>query len=158
MFKDKKLYEAALLARDYGIHRNVFRDENNEISPACDIATPGFGGTMSEMNSYIGCLQMDDLPLLLAKQKANAEIWNQELDLFKLNCRSEIEPNYWVYGVLSDNKIKDMLKFRENGYYASGVHLPNSFYSVFGKQSHHSGVLEFNEKFIALPCGWWFEK
>ena len=158
VFKDKKMYEAGLLARDFGIHRNIFRDENNEISPACDISTSGFGGTMSDMNSYIGCLQMEDLPELLAKQKANAEKWDAELNLFKLNSRNEIEPNYWVYGVLSDNKVEDMLKFREAGYYASGVHLPNSYYSVFGDQGHHPGVLEFNNKFIALPTGWWYNK
>lgn len=158
VFKDNKLYEAALLARDFGIHRNIFRDQNGEISPLCDISTSGFAGTMSDVNSYIGCLQLDALPELLARQKSNAMKWDEEIDLFKLNRRGEIEPNYWVYGVLADNKIEDMLRFRGQGFYASGVHLPNSYYSVFGHQGHHSGVLEFNAKFIALPCGWWFEK
>lgn len=158
VFRDKELFEAALLARDFGIHRKIFRDKNGEISPLCDISTPGFGGTMSDVNSYIGCLQMDNLLDLLKKQKANASKWNQDIELLKLDSRKEIEPNYWVYGVLSDNKIVDMIRFRDLGFYASGVHLPNSYYSVFGDQGHHPGVLEFNSKFIALPCGWWFEK
>lgn len=158
VFKDKELYEAALLARDFGIRRNIFRDQSGEISPLCDISTPGFGGTMSDMNSYIGFLQMGVLPELLEKQKANAIKWNEELNLFKLNSREEIEPNYWIYGVLSNNKVEDVLHIREQGFNASGVHLPNSYYSVFGEQGHHLGVLEFDDKFIALPCGWWFEK
>lgn len=158
VFKDKKLYKAALLARDFGICRNIFRDQNGEISPFCDISTPGFGGTMSDVNSYIGCLQMDNLPKLLKKQKTNANKWNEEICFFKLNNRDEIEPNYWVYGVLSDNKVEDMFRFRGQGFYASGVHLPNSYYSVFGAQDHHLGVLEFNKKFVALPCGWWFDR
>lgn len=158
VFKDKKLYEAALLARDFGIRRSIFRDTNGEISPLCDISTPGFGGTMSDVNSYIGCLQMDVLPQLLVKQKTNANKWNEELNFFKLNHREDIEPNYWVYGILSDKKVEDMLRFRGQGFYASGVHLPNSYYSVFGKQEHHPGVIDFNNKFIALPSGWWFEK
>ena len=158
VFKDKALYEKALLARDFGIRRNIFRDQYGEISPLCDISTPGFGGTMSDINSYIGCRQMEDLPSLLDKLKQNAEKWNEEIELFKLNGRLEIEPNYWVYGVLSDNKVEDMLRFREQGFYASGVHLPNTFYSVFGNQGQLPGVTEFNNKFIALPCGWWFEK
>ena len=95
---------------------------------------------MSDMNSYIGCLQMEVLPDLLSKQKANAAKWNEELNFYKLNRREEIEPNYWVYGILSDNKIEDMLLFREQGFYASGVHLPNSYYSAFGNQGHHPGV------------------
>ena len=158
VFKDKVLYEKALLARDFGIRRNIFRDQYGEISPLCDISTSGFGGTMSDINSYIGCRQMADLPSLLDKPKQNAEKWNEEIELFKLNGRMEIEPNYWVYGVLSDNKVEDMLRFREQGFYASGVHLPNTFYSVFGDQGQLPGVTEFNNKFIALPCGWWFEK
>lgn len=158
VFKDKELYEAALLARDFGIRRENFRDERGEISPLCDISTPGFAGTMSDVNSYIGCLQMDAFPKLMEQQKANAAKWDEELVCYKLNSREEIDPNYWVYGILSDNKIEDMLRFREQGFYASGVHLPNSYYSVFGEQGHHPGVLEFNKKFIALPCGWWFKK
>lgn len=158
VFKDKKMWQDALLARDFGIRRNIFRDQNGEISSACDIATPGFGGTMSDMNSYIGCLQMDALPALLAQQRANANKWNKELDFYKLNSRNEIEPNYWIYGILSENKSQDMLNFREQGFYASSVHLPNSYYSAFGNQGHHAGVLDFYNKFIAIPCGWWFEK
>ena len=158
VFKDKSLYEKALLARDFGIRRSIFRDEYGEISPLCDISTPGFGGTMSDINSYIGCLQMDDLPTLLEKQKRNAVVWDVELDMLKLNSRSEIEPNYWIYGILSDNKFEDMINIREQGFYASGVHLPNTYYSVFGHQGQLPGVIEFSNKFLAVPCGWWFEK
>lgn len=158
VFKDRTLFEKSLLARDFGIRRNIFRDEHGEISPLCDISTPGFGGTMSDINSYIGCLQMEDLQMLLEKQKQNAQKWDEELNFFKLNNRPEVEPNYWVYGILSDNKIDDMLNFREHGYYSSGVHLPNTYYSVFGNQGQLPGVTEFNNKFIAIPSGWWLQK
>ena len=158
VFKNNNLYEDALLARDYGIHRNIFGDQYGEISPLCDIATPGFGGTMSEVNSYIGSLQMDDLPELLVRQKVNSERWDVETELLKLNNRKEIDPNNWVYGILSENKIEDMHRFRAHGFYASGVHLPNTYYSLFGKQGQFPGVHEFYNKFIAVPCGWWFSK
>ena len=51
-----------------------------------------------------------------------------------------------------------MLNFRGKGFYASGVHLPNNYYSVFGSQEKLPGVKEFYSKFIALPCGWWCEQ
>lgn len=156
VFKDEALYQKALLTRDFGIPRSLFRDQYGEISPTCDISTLGFGGTMSEINSYIGCRQMDNLSALLEKQKQNAKKWNKELSFVKLNDRKEIEPNYWVYGILSDNKLKDMLSFREQGFYASGVHIPNSYYSVFGEQGYFPGVSDFFNRFIAIPCGWWF--
>ena len=152
------LYEKALLARDYGIRRDIFRDEYGEISPFCDITTPGFGGAMSDINSYIGCIQMEKLPDLLKKQKYNADRWNEELGFTKLNSRLEIEPNYWVYGILTDKKVEEMLKFRKLGFYASGVHLPNTFYTVFGPKIQLSGVRDFYSKFLAIPCGWWFTK
>lgn len=157
VFKDKGLYDAALLARDFGIDRSLFRDQYGEISPDCDITTPGYGGTMSELNSYIGCAQMEDIYSLLEKQKRNALNWNEKLEFDKLGNRAEIEPNYWVYGILSENKTSDMLNFREKGFYASGVHLPNTYYSVFGSQEALPGTQEFYNKFIALPSGWWYE-
>jgi hypothetical protein len=48
-----------------------------------------------------------------------------------------------------------MLQFREMGYYASGVHLNNNKYSVFGEQEYLPGVEKFNSEFVAIPCGWW---
>ena len=134
VFKDKGLYDAALLARDFGIDRSVFRDQYGEISPDCDITTPGYG-----------------------KQKRNALNWNEKLEFDKLGNCAEIEPNYWVYGILSENKTSDMLNFREKGFYASGVHLPNTYYSVFGSKEVLPGTQEFYNKFIALPSGWWYE-
>ena len=58
-FKDKALYDKAVLVRDYGIDRPRFRDDMKEISPLCDIALPGYGATPSEINSYVGCIQME---------------------------------------------------------------------------------------------------
>jgi dTDP-4-amino-4,6-dideoxygalactose transaminase len=163
VFNDKKLYEKALLLRDYGIDRSIFRDENNEISSLCDISLPGYGATMSELNSYIGFVELDDIDALLAKQKNNAAVWDTWFEdamktSNKLNRRKEIEANYWVYGFLTEKKLNDMIYFREHGYYASGIHLNNNNYSVFGKKVFLPGVTEFNAKFLAVPSGWWFQR
>jgi len=160
IFNDKKLYKKAILIRDFGIDRTIFRDEHNEISSECDISLPGYGATMSEINSYIGFLELSDMDDLLLKQKNNAEKWDIWFEknlktACKLNHRKEIRPNYWVYGFLSENKPHDILWLREQGYYASGVHLNNNNYSVFGEKVFLPSVAEFNSKFIAVPCGWW---
>ncbi len=75
--------------------------------------------------------------------------------LMNFISRNETEPNNWVCGILSSSKESDMKMFKENGYACSAVHLPNTYYSVFGKQEMPKGVAEFYNKFIALPCGWW---
>lgn len=156
IFKDRLLYDKALIIRDQGIRRNIFRDADGEISPDCDIYMRGFAGTMSDVNSYIGCLQIEALPELLIKQKASAVRWQDK----GINCsllRDEIEPNFWVYGMLVDNKREQLRQYKADGYGCSGIHLPNNYYSVFGDQGRFSGVVDFYSKYIALPCGWWME-
>lgn len=158
VFRNKELYEKALLMRDYGIRRNIFRDEDGEISKDCDIYMKGYGATMSEVNSYIGCLAMENIQDLLDKQKKQAKKWQRYLGSTRITLeREEIEPNYWVYGILCDHKNETIKYFRSLGYYASSVHLPNSYYSIFGKQPFLRGVDKFYRQFVALPSGWWFD-
>lgn len=158
VFKDKDLYEKALLMRDFGISRNIFRDQDGEISKDCDIYMKGYGATMNELNSYIGCVAMGDINTLLAKQKQQAVKWTNILGENRITLdRDEIEPNYWVYGVVREDKLDFLRGMKDKGYYASGVHLPNSYYSVFGQQGSLPCVEEFYTKFVAIPCGWWME-
>ncbi len=162
-FKSKEHYERAILIRDYGIERSKFRDLMNEISPLCDISIPAIGATLSEINSYIGCIQMEIIDSLICMQRKNALHW---MDWIRKNM-PEVEivqqfqntnPNYWVYGLLVSDKVKYLNYFRELGYYASGVHLSNTNYSVFGAKKALTGVDEFNKKFVAIPSGWWIEQ
>jgi dTDP-4-amino-4,6-dideoxygalactose transaminase len=160
-FNQDDFYKKAILTRDYGIDRNRFRDEMGEINPTCDISLPGYGATLSEVNSYIGVLQMQEMEELIQKQRKNAEKWKQIIpDKIKsfefINYRSDKKPNYWVFGLLSPDKNELIKQFRKKGYYASKVHLPNNYYSVFGQNETLPGVEEFYSKFLALPCGWWF--
>lgn len=157
-FRNQAFYEKAIMVRDYGIDRTKFRDEMKEISPLCDISVPGYGATLSEINSYIGCMQMENIDELLEMQHLQAQRWEILLDekgVRPVSLVSETKPNYWVYGILTDHKRDFMEEWRGKGYYASGVHLPNSYYSIFGPQPELKGVQEFYSKYVALPCGWW---
>lgn len=161
IFKDKDLYEKSLLIRDCGIDRSRFRDEIGEINPDCDINLVGYSATMSNVNGYIGLMQLEKIPELLVKHRAQAEKWRAIYDfqssmipIYRENCN----PNYWVYGLLTGDKIETIKNFRNMGYYASGVHIRNDIYSAFGKwDAPLPGVDEFYNHFVALPCGWWME-
>ena len=159
VIEDDELYRKAVIARDLGIDRPKFRDERGEISPLCDISTVGVAAIPSDVNSYIGCCQMDEVDRLLTKQAYNAKRWENKLfdmpSLVDFLGRQETKPNYWVCGLLSSSRDADMKMFKESGYACSSVHLPNTYYSVFGQQGKLKGVNEFYSKFIALPCGWW---
>ncbi len=160
-FKSNKHYNKAVLVRDFGIDRTNFRDELNEINPNCDISIPGYGATLSEINSYIGYQQMKTIDKHLNTQRENANKWKERLsnesNINSIQLLDNTNPNYWIFGLLSENKIKTIKEYREKGFYASCVHLPNNYYSVFGKQEELKGVNEFYSKFVAIPCGWWAE-
>jgi len=160
-FDKQDMFEKAKLIRDYGIDRVNFRDSLNEIDAKCDISMEGYGALMGELNSYIGIKQLGHLDSLIYKQRANADVWNQ-----RIRCEEGIEPlqvvnnsvpNHWVYGALAKDKIQTIKEMREKGFYATGVHINNNIYSVFGNRSELRGVNEFMKCFVAFPCGWWFK-
>jgi dTDP-4-amino-4,6-dideoxygalactose transaminase len=162
IFKDPELFQKALLIRDSGIDRSRFRDDIGEISPLCDISLVGYSAMMSDVNGYIGAKQMDFADTLLEKQQKQAQKWAKIIENTP-GCKPvSVDagvPNYWVYGLLAENKREAILRFREMGYYASGVHINNSIYSAFGGQDAAlPGVDAFYNRFVALPCGWWMEE
>ena len=116
---------------------------------------------MNEINSYIGLMQIVELESLLIKQQANAQFWDQNIltngSIKSLNINTNSKPNYWVYGVMCNNKLEALKYFREKNWYASSVHINNNIYSVFKNSIELKGVNEFMNKFLALPCGWWVD-
>lgn len=162
VFNDQEMFEKAKKIRDYGIERNKFRNELNEINPKCDISLEGYGALMGELNSFIGVKQMNDLDLLIEKQRMNAKVWDLDIkkfdDIKSISVSLNSEPNNWVYGVMAKNKLESIKFFREQGYYATSVHINNNIYSVFNNKEKLKGVTEFMNHFIALPSGWWFKK
>ena len=159
--KDKELYEKALLMSDLGINRSIFRKQNGEISEDCDISMPGYGAKMSNVNGYIGIKQMEHCDWVLEKQRDNAETLKKLLcgDNHITFLGNELsKPNYWVFGMLVDNKDYYLNLFRGKGLYASSVHLDNRHYSVFNNKTPLPGADYFSEHFIALPSGWFADK
>lgn len=160
VFNNLDNYIKAKMIRDYGINRKNFRDKNNEINPNCDVKLEGYGALMSEINSFIGLRQLQDLDSLIKIQQTNAKLWNEifkNSDEFKsLKIIKNSKPNNWVYGVLAKNKSKAINHFRKKGYYATGVHINNNIYSIFKNKIELISVNEFMNHFIAIPSGWWY--
>jgi len=159
-FHNEELFRKACLLRDYGIDRSKFRDNLGEISMNCDISTIGDGCTMNNISGYVGACQMDYLPELYSKQRANAEVWREKFtenkQISSLKHRAEITPSYWIYSIMSENRNDLLNEFRNNGFYASKIHLRNDLYSVFQNSAQDFvGVNEFSDRQLSLPCGWW---
>jgi len=161
-FKNEFHTEQATLLRDYGIDRPRFRDDIGEIWSGCDIEIAAYGALPNDVNSYIGTLALDRTDELIVRQRENAAFWSDTLPTNlaePIKPLDDTNPNYWIFGILVKDKRKFIEFMRQNGqYYASSVHLPNSYYSLFGSQAEHPGVTEFHNHFVALPCGWWMRK
>ncbi len=164
-FTSTKFAKKIKMLRDLGIDRTKFRDNMGEISETYDIQSQGYGATLNEVCSFIGHRQMQGkhIASLFTLQRNNADKWKVVLDDSNIKCYplslvSNSIPSYWVYGMLTDNKLECIKYFRERGFYASGVHLNNNRYSVFGKYNLLKGVEEFYRRFFALPSGWWVDE
>ena len=159
VFKNKSMYNKAILIRDYGIDRSQFRTPDGEINPKCDIKLEGYGGLMSEVNSFIGTKQMLEIEELLNIQAKNALKWQNELqkntNIKSLQINNITNPNFWIFGTLSNSSKETIAYFKSKGYQATGVHINNNIYSVFNNKIELEGVNKFKEQFVAIPSGWW---
>jgi perosamine synthetase len=162
-FNNKKLYKKALLMRDLGIERKFFRDDFGEISEQCDITIAADSSTMNNISGLVGVHQMNHLDSLLKKQRKNALYWEKEFQgkegISFINERSEVNPSYWVFTVLSTDRDKLLAEIRKNNFFASKLHVRNDLYTVFNTSKEDLiGVNEFSKKQLNLPCGWWVGK
>ncbi len=158
IFKEPDLFKKSWLVRDAGIDRKRFRDEWGEINPECDIEIAGHSATPNDLKCYIGIQQMKNVDWIVSKQRENAAKWNLTLNDYQKYQpvqTKEVNPNFWVYGIMTENKQNALEFFRFNGFYASSVHFPNNHYFVFQDKRDLPGVEEFYNKFLAIPSGWW---
>jgi len=149
--------------RDLGIERKFFRDDFGEISEQCDITIAADSSTMNNISGLVGVHQMNHLDSLLKKQRKNALYWEKEFQgkegISFINERSEVNPSYWVFTVLSTDRDKLLAEIRKNNFFASKLHVRNDLYTVFNTSKEDLiGVNEFSKKQLNLPCGWWVGK
>lgn len=160
IFKSKDLFEKSLRIRDCGIDRAFFRDSLGEINPKCDISEVGYSATMSNVNGYIGSMQMETVDNLIFMQRKNAnkiDKWIKcDARFASISCH-DCSPNYWVYGLLTSDKRETIEYFRKNSIYASGIHIKNNIYSVFQDNKALAGVDDFFSHYVAIPSGWWLD-
>lgn len=160
-FKNKSDYDLAVLLRDAGIDRTIFRDNIGEISPGCDIYLPAYSATPNEIFSYIGLMQLDVVDSLIETHQQNAEIFKSVTDEsnFESLYQNYAKPNNWVSAFLVEDNRMMIKEFSSNQIVSSAIHLRNDNYSIFHNDLNFNqylpGVDEFSRRFIAIPCGYW---
>lgn len=162
-FKYSKHYSKAKLLRDYGIDRTLFRKKNGELSKSYSPKFYGLGGKLSELHSYAGTVNISNITKLLKLQRKNAKFWNSnlkrifsEFDITDLKISEKENPNYWVYGTLVGKKTEFIEHIKSLKLTGSGVHIPVNNYALYRQNSDTPGAIKFDEKFVAIPSGWWY--
>lgn len=162
-FKSSKHYNQAKLLRDYGIDRSLFRKKNGEISKSYSPKFYGLGGKLSELHSYTGAANISNITKLLELQKMNAKFWDsnlkkifKEFDINGIKVTEKEIPNYWVYGTLVEKKTEFLEYLKSLKLKGSGVHIPINSYDLYRQNSLTPGATKFDEKFVAIPSGWWY--
>lgn len=159
---DEIVFKTLQRVRDNGIDRNYFRKKDGEINEEYDISVIGYSGMMNELNSYLGCMQMDNIDKIFAYQNKNALKWKLILSKYFPEVQDNFyndsctTPNYWVYGFHTSSKKTTIDKLEKIGFSSSKVHINNNIYSLFN-MIELKNVRQFMEDFLAVPSGWWIQ-
>lgn len=161
-FFSESFFTVASKVRDLGIDRKQFRKANGEIDEAYSVEYNSFGALMSEVNSYIGLMQLEQMDQLTKKMRSNTlhnlltadQLLNYEFTYLK----NQSKTNNWVFGFLSESKDAELAALKEQGIACSGVHTTLSHNAIFENEDMSFPNTDlFIQKFIAIPNGWWID-
>jgi dTDP-4-amino-4,6-dideoxygalactose transaminase len=153
-------YEKLRWLKRHGIHQPSFRDGNGEINPTSDIPIAGWNSYMNHVAATIGVSQMEHLPSIIARYQENGLYYDERLaavpGITVLNRPLNSRSAYWVYTFLASERDHLLKRLRQEGVYASKVHLRNDLYTCFGgKRDFLPGVDYFSAHCLSIPCGCW---
>jgi perosamine synthetase len=155
----------------FGYDRDTVKDAKGEWKGQkwdADILAEevGYKFNLNNMSAAVGLANLTNMDSVLAKHRANAELFNSLLSfhpLVHLLCTPvDALSSFWVYTlrlkVIEKQRDSVMANLNAKGIGAGLVHLPNSRYSAFQEFHRELPNTElFSSTQISLPCGWWLE-
>lgn len=150
----------ARLLRWYGIDRDGPRAD---FRCEADIPAWGYKFHMNDISASIGLSNMTVLDDTIAKHRANAKFYNDEL-----SCRSDVgmlkneegfDSAYWLYTIRVEDRDYFMKMMDARGVTVSRVHKRNDEHScVQGYKTLLPNLDAVSEDMICIPVGWWVTK
>lgn len=153
-------FEQLQWLKRYGIHQPTFRTSDGEINPASDIPVAGWNSYLSHLSGNVGAAQMAHLPATIARYQENGLYYDARLaevpGITVLERLPDSRSAYWVYTFLARERDQLLQWLRQQGVYASKVHLRNDLYTCFGNERIAlPGVDYFSAHCLSIPCGPW---
>ena len=153
-------FEQLQWLKRYGIHQPTFRTSDGEINPASDIPVAGWNSYLSHLSGNVGAAQMAHLPATIARYQENGLYYDARLaevpGITVLERLPASRSAYWVYTFLARERDQLLQRLRQQGVYASKVHLRNDLYTCFGNERIAlPGVDYFSAHCLSIPCGPW---
>lgn len=142
--------------RWFGLDKSRSRLEN-------DIKEVGYKYAMNNVNATIGLVQMQYVREIIDKYIANGKFYDSALsDVDGITLPyyyPGTEASYWLYTMKVERR-DDFIKMMEaNGITASPLHHRSDTHSIFAKSKRDlSGMEEWYDSFVHIPCGWWIDK
>lgn len=155
-FKNKKYLEKAKRMRFFGLSRNLSRLKN-------DIKRLGYKYEMNQIAASIGIEQMKKVNKVVSAHKKNAKILINGLkknkDIIICNSAKNSNPSYWMFSILTKNRVKIQKKLLKSGIECGQVHKRNDIHSIFRNSRKKLKNLDsVYPRLLHLPCGWWVTK
>lgn len=153
-----EIYRAARMARWFGLDR----DNKLDFRSAQDIAEWGFKFHMNDIAASIGLANYPHVAGLVAKQKANARFYYEELKsvggLTLLERRAEYDGSYWLFTILVENRPAFVEAMTARGVQVNQVHTRNDKYAALAEFEAPLPQLDsIAERMICIPVGWWLD-
>lgn len=156
----------------FGYDRESAKDERgNWKAQQADVdimeGEVGYKFNMNNVAAAIGLAQIDKMPGLVGKHRANAAVYDEIFagsnKIKPIGRPRNSTPSFWVYTTILTEPDVDrdavLGKLTAEGIHAGQVHVPNDDLSCFKAYKRDlPGVRGFSERQISLPCGWWLEE
>ncbi len=153
--KSEKDYKRGKLLRWYGIDREV---KSEDLRCEEDVKEAGYKFHMNDVCAVVGIEMMKYVEEIIAKHRANAKFYNENLKVEYVKESPDSESAYWMYTIhIKDGRRDKFMRYmKDNGVLVSKVHSRNDTHTMFKDfQTELPGLEEYYESMCSIPVGWW---
>ncbi|MBU0707855.1 DegT/DnrJ/EryC1/StrS family aminotransferase [Patescibacteria group bacterium] len=153
--KSKDDYKRGKLLRWYGIDREI---KSEDLRCEEDVKEAGYKFHMNDVCAVVGVEMMKYVEEIIAKHRANAKFYNDNLKVDYVKESSDGKSAYWMYTIhIKGGRRDEFIRYmKDNGVLVSKVHSRNDTHTMFKDfKAELPGLEEYYKSMCSIPVGWW---